>query len=85
MTNFFPDDLVIKSFGKFAALLVAFCLKGPCLVLLPPFLPLMILQIVHYIILQAAVAELNSYFNHDLSCIRKLIMNSADSDTSSYL
>ena len=46
-------------FGKFEALLVALSLKGPHLVLLPPFLPLAILQIVQYIILQAAVAGLN--------------------------
>ena len=66
------NGLIIKPFWKFAALLVALCLKGPRLVI--TFLPLEILQIVQYIILQAALTGLNSYFNHGLSCIGKLYM-----------
>ena len=42
------------------------------------FSTIAILQIVQYIILQAAVAGLNSYLNHDLSYIEKLYKKSAD-------
>ena len=85
MTKEIFYGLIIKPFGKFAALLGSLVLKGPRLVLLPPVLPLAILHIVQYIILQAAVAGLNSYIKHDLSCIGKLYMKSADSYTSSYI
>ena len=49
------------------------------------FSTIAILQIVQYIILQAAVAGLNSYFNHDLSCIEKLYKKSADYYKNSYI